>query len=72
MNGNQIVGGGNIAAPDPGWQVKGTGDFNGDGKADIVFHNDSSGQVWLWEMSGNQIVGGGNVAAPDPGWQVAT
>ena len=25
--------------PGPSWQVKGTGDFNGDGKSDILWQN---------------------------------
>src|SRR5260370_39568171 len=70
MNGNAIIGGGNVATPDPGWKVKATGDVNGDGMSDIVLQNDNSGQVWVWEMSGTTIIGGGNVGTPDPGWQV--
>ena len=31
------------------------GDYNGDGKTDILWRNDS-GQVGVWEMDGNQIV----------------
>ena len=31
------------------------GDFNGDGKADILFHNDVTGEIQIWFMDGNQL-----------------
>lgn len=31
---------------------KGIADFTGDGKADILFHNQNSGMVRIWEMDG--------------------
>lgn len=34
-----------------GWQVIGTGDFNRDGKPDILWHNDLSGETKVWFMS---------------------
>jgi hypothetical protein len=30
----------------------GSGDLNGDAKADIVFHHGTSGEVWVWLMNG--------------------
>ena len=36
----------------------GSGDFNGDGKADILWSN-NSGQVAIWEMNGAQLAGYG-------------
>jgi len=36
---------------DASWHVKGLADLNGDGRADIVFQNDS-GAVAIWEMGG--------------------
>src|SRR5437016_12895039 len=40
---------------DPAWQVKGVGDFDGDGKADIVWRNSTSGQNYLYPMDGTTI-----------------
>jgi hypothetical protein len=38
-----------------GWSIVGTGDFNGDGKSDIVWQ-DTSGNVAIWEMNGSAIL----------------
>jgi hypothetical protein len=57
-----------------GWRVVGTGDFNGDGKPDLVWQNDAR-QVVVWYMGGAQ----GNTSLwwdwlgaydPVPGWRV--
>ncbi len=37
------------------WFVAGTGDFNGDGKSDILWR-DSSGDIAIWEMNGTTIL----------------
>jgi hypothetical protein len=74
MSGNQIVANGSLPLPTPssGWQVVGTGDFNGDGHPDLVFQNQSTGALWLWEMSGTTIIANGSLPLPTPssGWKV--
>jgi hypothetical protein len=30
----------------------GTGDYDGDGKADILWHHATAGDVWVWLMNG--------------------
>jgi phospholipase/lecithinase/hemolysin len=41
--------------PGGNWSIVGTGDFNGDGMSDILWH-DSSGNVAIWEMNGTAIL----------------
>jgi hypothetical protein len=36
----------------PSWNVAATGDFNGDGQADIVWRESASGALVLWVMNG--------------------
>ncbi len=38
------------------WRVTNTGDFNGDGKTDIVWRQTSTGTTYLWLMNGGQMV----------------
>jgi hypothetical protein len=38
------------------WSIVGTGDFNGDGYADILWRNTSTGTVAIWEMDGTAIL----------------
>ena len=51
--------------PGPSWHVEGTGDFNGDGKSDILWQHDS-GLPAIWTMDGTNITAGG-AALPNPG-----
>ena len=73
---NAVTSQGNAVAPDASWSVAGTGDFGGDGKADILWRQ-SSGALTLWQMNGasisssNAVTYQGNAVAPDASWSVA-
>jgi hypothetical protein len=58
------------ANPGPDWRITGTGDFYGDGHADILWQNDD-GEVAIWKMNGTAILQSGTVANPGPAWHVA-
>jgi len=47
--------------PDPGWKIKGTGDFDGDGDTDILWQNDTSHRVVIWIMRDTTHIAGGYV-----------
>ncbi|HXG71624.1 MAG TPA: FG-GAP-like repeat-containing protein [Gemmatimonadaceae bacterium] len=42
---------------DTNWRIVGTGDFNRDGKPDIVWHHRTEGRIYLWYMDGTTRIG---------------
>ncbi len=64
------------SVPDTSWEIAGTGDFNGDGKVDLLWRNYGDGafqgliDVWLMngiEFSGEDVIG----QVPDLNWRIA-
>jgi hypothetical protein len=57
---------------DTQWQIKGTGDYDGDGRADILWHHATSGDNYLYPMAGTTIkpTEGYLRTVPDQNWQV--
>jgi hypothetical protein len=49
-------------------------DFNGDGKPDILWHHQASGDLYLWYMSGTTATGGSYLTPSrpaNPAWGIA-
>ena len=47
------------------------GDFNGDGKADLLWRHAQSGEVQVWLMNGAAITASGSpFTVPDPDWKI--
>ena len=68
-----VTSNGQTVAPDASWHVVEVGDFNGDGKADILWRNDN-GTLAEWMMNGSQIASSfaptsqGVAIQPDASW----
>ena len=70
MNGTVLASGGAVATIPLAWEIQGTGDFNGDGKRDLVWRNTSTGQVDMWLMNGTTLASGGTVATIPLAWEI--
>lgn len=52
------------------WIIQGVGDFNGDGKSDILWRDSTTGEVYVWLINGTSIVGQGSPYTVSSDWQI--
>src|SRR5262249_1155467 len=55
------------------WKVVGLGDFNGDGKTDLLWWQQTTGILYAWFMNGNARSSGAYLSpsqVPDTNWKV--
>jgi serralysin len=64
-----VIGAAGLGNPGPDWHLMGAGDYNHDGRSDILWQN-SSGEVVTWEMNGASVIGSASLANPGPAWHV--
>jgi hypothetical protein len=76
MNGTTLIDG-RLLTPstvtDTNWRIVGSGDFNLDGNADLVWQHRTSGQASIWFMNGTTLVSGTLLSPPgvaDTDWQI--
>jgi len=72
MNGTTLVGGFAVAtvAPAAGWDIQGVGDFNGNGRADVLWRNTGTNQIAIWLMNGSTISSAGVVQTVAAAWAI--
>ena len=73
MVGTQILGGEGYlpSVSNVAWEIVQVGDFNGDGKSDILWRNAETGENYLYLMNGTSIAGEDYLrTVPDPNWRV--
>jgi subtilisin-like proprotein convertase family protein len=73
MNGNAIVSGKviNVVGANSGWDIKSIGDYNGDGKDDMIWRNANTGAIWQYQMNGFAIISSKQVTSiADANWKI--
>jgi hypothetical protein len=70
MNGTSTLSQGSPGGASSPWTIQGVGDFNGDGFADILWRNSSTGEVYLWLMNGTTRTGGGSLGIVSTAWNI--
>jgi hypothetical protein len=59
MNGAEVGWTTPISSPpltDLGWKIRGAGDTNGDGRADLIWQHETTGAVGVWFMAGRHVI----------------
>jgi hypothetical protein len=69
LNGASVIGQGglSILSVAPAWQIHGVGDVNGDGKADLLWQNDTTGELGVWYLDGFTVIGQRTLSIPNVG-----
>ena len=40
------------------WQIRGLADFNGDGRTDVLWHHQKTGELYVWMLNGTVTTAG--------------
>jgi len=62
---------GSPGTPTSDWVIQDVGDFNGDGYADILWRNSTTGEVYIWLMNGTTIASSGSLGYVSSDWSIA-
>jgi len=74
MNGTAIASEGYVrTVADQGWHLVAVGDYNGDGRADLLWRHASSGDTYVYPMNGTTILAGeGYLRKVPSAWKVVS
>jgi hypothetical protein len=58
-----------MSIADQNWKIAATTDTNNDGKADLIWRNDTTAEIRIWQMNGDQILlNSTSITHIAPGW----
>ena len=70
LNGLQVSQTGGLGTVPSNWIIAETGDFNGDGKSDILWRDNNTGAVAIWFMNGLQVSSSAGVGTVGLDWTI--
>jgi hypothetical protein len=70
MNGTTFTSSGSVSYVNSDWVIQGVGDYDGSGRAGILWRNSSTEQVYIWLMNRTTIGSTGSPGTPDAAWQI--
>ena len=71
MDGSRVAGYGHVDTVATKWVIVGSGDYNGDGKSDILWRDSITGEVYEYLMDGSRVAGYGHVDTVATNWVIA-
>jgi hypothetical protein len=54
---------------DSNWQIEDLGDYNSDGKQDILWRNQRTGALGYWQLNGTQLISAQPIKILGSEWQ---
>ena len=70
MNGRKVLSQGFAGSLPTSWVIAGSGDYNGDGKSDILYRQASSGRNFIKLMNGRTVLSQGFAGRLPASWSV--
>jgi len=70
MNGTTVTSSQTPGSPTSDWVIEGTGDYDGSGRAGILWRNSTTQQVYIWLMNGATVENSGTPGTPAAVWQI--
>jgi hypothetical protein len=69
MNGGQVIGSGGFGLVPTAWSIGETGDFDGDGKSDLLWR-DTRGNTAIWFLNGLQVASSAGLGSIPTIWTI--
>ena len=70
MNGSSETSGNYFSSGTGSWAVISYGDFDGDGKTDVVWLNEANNRYWIDIMNGFNVTSGGYFTSGSADWEI--